>query len=67
MHKVSTITKEKISEKLRSQLGLLLSLCEEITLYVFAEILNLDKKDQDDVGPDCRIGIFREGQILKLT
>jgi integration host factor subunit alpha len=46
MHKVSTITKEKISEKLRSQLGLSLSLCEEITLYVFAEILNLAKKDQ---------------------
>ena len=47
MHKVSTITKEKISEKLRSQLGLSLSLCEEITLYVFAEILNLAKKDQN--------------------
>ena len=46
MHKVSTITKEKISEKLRSQLGISLSLCEEITLYVFAEILNLAKKDQ---------------------
>jgi hypothetical protein len=46
MHKVSTITKEKISEKLRSQLGLSLSLCEEITLHVFAEILNLAKKDE---------------------
>ena len=46
MHKVSTITKAKISETLRSQLGISLSLCEEITLYVFAEILNLAKKDQ---------------------
>lgn len=46
MHKVSTITKEKIAEKLKAQLGLSLSLCEEITLYVFAEILNLAKKDQ---------------------
>ena len=46
MHKVSTITKEKIAEKLKAQLGLSLSLCEEITLYDFAEILNLAKKDQ---------------------
>ncbi len=46
MRKASTITKEKIAEELKAQLGLSLSLCEEITLYVFAEILNLTKKDQ---------------------
>jgi integration host factor subunit alpha len=46
MSKASTVTKEKIAEELKEKLGLSLSLCEEITLYVFAEILNLVKKDQ---------------------
>ena len=46
IHKTLTITKEKIAEHLKKQLGLSASLCEEITLYVFAEILNLSKRDE---------------------
>jgi nucleoid DNA-binding protein len=42
----ATVTKEKIAAKLKDQLGLSLSLCEEITIHIFAEILRLTKRDQ---------------------
>lgn len=42
----STITKEKIAEELKMQLGFSLSLCEEIISNVFSEIISLAHKDQ---------------------
>ncbi len=43
MQTQATITKEKISDQLKNQLGLSSLLCEEITLHVFSEILQLTK------------------------
>lgn len=45
MRKPETITKEKIVEKLKEQLGLSATLCEEITNYTFSEILHLALRD----------------------
>lgn len=45
MRKPETITKEKIAEKLKEQLGLLATLCKEITTQTFSEILHLAKRD----------------------
>jgi nucleoid DNA-binding protein len=45
MSKPETITKEKIAEKLKEQLGLSATLCEEITTQTFSEILHLAKRD----------------------
>jgi nucleoid DNA-binding protein len=46
MKKPETITKEKISEKLKTQLGLSSTLCEEITSTTFSEIFRLTKRDE---------------------
>jgi len=45
MKKPKTITKEKIVEKLKEQLGLSATLCEEIVTHNFSEILRLTKRD----------------------
>lgn len=42
----TTITKEKIVEQLKNQLGLSALLCEEITCNVFSEILALTKSNK---------------------
>jgi len=46
MKESNTITKEKIVEQLKKQLGLSSSLCEEITCNLFSEILALTKSDK---------------------
>ena len=46
MKKPKTITKEKIAEKLKEQLGLSATLCEEIVTHSFSEILRLTKRDE---------------------
>jgi len=43
--KPKTITKEKIAEKLKGQLGLSATLCEEIVRDTFSEIFCLTKRD----------------------
>ena len=43
MAESTTITKEKIAEKLKSQLGLSSLMCEEVTLQLFTSILDLTK------------------------
>ena len=43
MQKSTTITKEKIADQLKNKLGLSSLICEEITLHVFSEILQLTK------------------------
>ncbi len=43
---VSTITKEKISEQLKTHLGLSSLICEEITVSVFSELLRLTQNDK---------------------
>ena len=45
MKKPETITKEKIAEKLKEQLGLSATLCEEIVTHTFSEIFRLTKRD----------------------
>jgi nucleoid DNA-binding protein len=46
MQKPETITKEKIAERLKTQLGLSATLCEEITSSIFSEIFRLTKRDE---------------------
>ena len=45
MKESTTITKEKIAEQLKSQLGLSALMCEEITLQLFSAILDLTKEN----------------------
>ena len=45
MKKPETITKEKIAEKLKNELGFSAPICEEITTSIFTEILHLTKRD----------------------
>jgi nucleoid DNA-binding protein len=46
MQKPETFTKEKIAERLKTQLGLSATLCEEITSSIFSEIFRLTKRDE---------------------
>ena len=41
----STITKEKIAERLKEQLGFSSLICEEITATIFSELLELTKNE----------------------
>ncbi len=44
--KINTITKEKIAENLRNQLGFSVSICEDIVSEVFSQIIDLSISEQ---------------------